>query len=39
MGRQERNKQATNRCPDCGAPMVQSGGCGVCMHCGYGKCG
>lgn len=28
------------RCPECGSPNYQpSGGCAVCMDCGYSKCG
>ena len=25
-------------CPDCGAPLVRTGGCIECKSCGYSKC-
>ena len=32
------SKQARN-CPECGARVEHEGGCIVCRHCGYSKCG
>ncbi|MCL1873810.1 MAG: vitamin B12-dependent ribonucleotide reductase [Clostridiales bacterium] len=32
------SKQARN-CPECGARVEHEGGCVVCRHCGYSKCG
>lgn len=26
-------------CPDCGKPLARDGGCVICRHCGYSKCG
>ena len=26
-------------CPDCGEPLARDGGCVICRHCGYSKCG
>lgn len=26
-------------CPDCSMPIIHEGGCIVCTHCGYSKCG
>ncbi|MBN2557270.1 MAG: vitamin B12-dependent ribonucleotide reductase [Clostridia bacterium] len=26
-------------CPECGSPLEHEGGCVVCRHCGYSKCG
>ena len=26
-------------CPECGKPVEHEGGCVVCRHCGYSKCG
>ncbi len=28
-----------NACPECGMPINHEGGCVVCTHCGYSKCG
>ncbi|EQB20297.1 Ribonucleotide reductase of class II (coenzyme B12-dependent) [Dehalobacter sp. UNSWDHB] len=28
-----------NACPECGMPVNHEGGCMVCIHCGYSKCG
>ena len=27
------------KCPDCGKPLARDGGCIICRHCGYSKCG
>jgi ribonucleoside-diphosphate reductase alpha chain len=27
-----------NKCPECGAPINNSGGCVICPSCGYSKC-
>lgn len=27
-----------NNCPECHEPLVNSGGCVSCVHCGYSKC-
>lgn len=29
----------SNACPECGKPINHEGGCVVCAHCGYSKCG
>ena len=29
----------TMECPDCGKPLARDGGCIICRHCGYSKCG
>lgn len=29
----------TAQCPECGKPLEHEGGCVVCRHCGYSKCG
>ena len=29
----------TLKCPDCGKPLARDGGCVICRHCGYSKCG
>ena len=26
------------QCPDCGMPVYRSGGCPVCISCGWSKC-
>jgi hypothetical protein len=26
-------------CPECGSKMQPSGGCALCLCCGYSKCG
>ena len=26
------------QCPECGQPMANSGGCNICLNCGYSKC-
>ena len=28
----------TVKCPECGAPINNSGGCVICPTCGYSKC-
>ena len=30
---------ASAACPECGKPMEHEGGCTMCRHCGYSKCG
>lgn len=32
-------RKATNKCPECGEPLEQEGGCNICKSCGYSKCG
>jgi ribonucleoside-diphosphate reductase alpha chain len=27
------------KCPECGKPVEHEGGCVICRHCGYSKCG
>lgn len=27
------------KCPECGCEMIPQGGCPLCPHCGYSKCG
>lgn len=27
-----------SKCPECGQPMANSGGCNICLNCGYSKC-
>lgn len=36
----EINKEDDNTtlCPECGAEITNTGGCGVCLSCGYSKC-
>ena len=29
---------ASNRCPECGEPIVHEGGCDICKNCGWSKC-
>ena len=31
-------KPISNKCPECGQPMANEGGCVTCKHCGYSKC-
>lgn len=31
-------KPTSNKCPECGQPMANEGGCVTCKHCGYSKC-
>ena len=31
-------EQVVNKCPECGQPMSNSGGCNICLNCGYSKC-
>ncbi|MDF2874355.1 MAG: ribonucleoside-diphosphate reductase, adenosylcobalamin-dependent [Sporomusa sp.] len=28
-----------NECPECGKPVEHEGGCVICRHCGFSKCG
>ncbi len=28
-----------SKCPDCGKPVEHEGGCVICRHCGFSKCG
>jgi len=28
----------TDKCPECGAPLVFQGGCQICKDCGWSKC-
>ena len=33
------NKQViTNKCPDCGEPLIHEGGCVQCPNCGWSRC-
>lgn len=27
-----------NKCPECGEPISNQGGCNICLNCGYSKC-
>ena len=36
---QRKHQLRDDQCPDCGQKLIIVGGCGVCMSCGYGKCG
>ena len=29
----------TLKCPECGKELARDGGCIICRHCGYSKCG
>lgn len=29
----------SEKCPECGADIVQEGGCVVCKYCGWSRCG
>lgn len=31
--------EATEKCPECGAPIRRDGGCVLCVECGWSKCG
>lgn len=31
-------EKTTTVCPECGGEISHSGGCGVCLNCGYSKC-
>lgn len=31
-------RDASDPCPDCGAPMVQESGCATCIDCGFSRC-
>lgn len=33
------DKAASAACPECGELMEHEGGCTICKHCGYSKCG
>lgn len=35
----EVNLTTLTACPECGKPVEHEGGCVVCRHCGYSKCG
>jgi ribonucleoside-diphosphate reductase alpha chain len=37
--RDRTNFRAENACPECGMSLNHEGGCVVCTHCGYSKCG
>ena len=32
-------KDNVSKCPECGEPLVNQGGCVSCLSCGYSKCG
>lgn len=34
----EEVKQNISKCPECGEPMASTGGCNICLNCGYSKC-
>lgn len=36
---EELNLTTLTACPECGKPVEHEGGCVVCRHCGYSKCG
>lgn len=31
-------KENTNKCPECGEPIASTGGCNICLNCGFSKC-
>lgn len=32
------SKQVKGKCPNCGEPMAKTGGCDLCLNCGWSKC-
>ncbi len=36
--KQEVEPAKKGKCPECGQPMANSGGCNICLNCGYSKC-
>lgn len=34
----EEVKQNTSKCPECGEAMASTGGCNICLNCGWSKC-
>lgn len=34
----EEPKKNNNKCPECGEDIASSGGCVICLNCGYSKC-
>lgn len=39
LGRKtEANTTIGNKCPKCGAELIQEGGCVICKNCGFSKC-
>lgn len=34
----KQEKPATVPCPECGKQMANTGGCNICLNCGYSKC-
>lgn len=32
------HEHASPKCPECGASLVEEGGCNICKSCGYSKC-
>lgn len=37
--RREMSRAGGRPCPECGAEMMEQGGCPVCPNCGYSRCG
>ncbi len=35
----ENNTPTLSLCPECGKPVEHEGGCVICRHCGFSKCG
>lgn len=33
------DEASSGACPECGKPVEHEGGCMICRHCGYSKCG
>ncbi len=33
------SQESTGECPECGKSVEHEGGCVICRHCGYSKCG
>lgn len=33
------DENVSGSCPECGKPVEHEGGCVICRHCGYSKCG
>jgi ribonucleoside-diphosphate reductase alpha chain len=39
LSKYEDTKELSEKCPDCGEPLIRESGCTHCNSCGYSKCG